>query len=194
MRIDRIGYGAGRSDFAVPNVTRVLVGELTSAPALEPLPGLETDEVVVLEANIDDLSPQAFELAIERIFAAGALDVWTAPIGMKKQRPAVLLAALATPALAAACARAMLFETSSLGVRMRTQTRLMLAREIVRRDSPYGEIRLKVAQAGARRRATLEYDDVARIAREYGLPFNVVVNELAPIVESVEERDAHKLV
>ena len=194
MRFERIGYGAGRSDFSVPNVTRVIVGDATLVPDAAVTRDLESDEVVVLETNIDDLNPQAFELAIERIFAAGALDVWTAPIGMKKGRPAVLLGALAAPADAPACARAMLLETSSIGVRTRRESRLMLVREIVRRATPFGEVRLKVARAGERLRATLEYDDVARIARERNLPFSAVVEELAPIVESVEERHAHKLV
>lgn len=198
MRFERIGYGAGRSDFAVPNVTRVIVGDVALpapfANATDTAPELETDEVVVLETNIDDLTPQAYELAIERIFAAGALDVWTTPIGMKKQRPAVQLSALAKPADAPACARVMLLETSSLGVRTRRESRLMLPREIVHRATPHGDVRLKVASAGGRRRATLEYDDVVRIARERGVPFTAVVNELAPIVESMEESDAHKLV
>jgi len=194
MRFERIGYGAGRSDFTLPNVTRVIIGELAAVPDFAAPLDVETDEVVVLETNIDDLSPQAFEIAIERIFAAGALDVWTAPIGMKKQRPAVLLAALAAPADAAACARAMLFETSSLGVRTRRESRVMLAREIVRRPTPYGEVRMKVARAGERRRVTLEYDDVARIAREHNLPFSAVVTRLAPSVELEEERDVRNLV
>ena len=194
MRFDRIGYGAGRSNFTVPNVTRVIVGDavVPSEPAV--LRDLETDDVIVLETNVDDLNPQAFELAIERIFAAGAHDVWVTPIGMKKQRPAVLLSAIAKPETANACARVMLLETSSLGVRTRREARLMLAREVVRRMTPFGEVRLKVAAAGERRRATLEYDDVARIARERNLPFIAVVTALAPIVESVEERDAHNAV
>jgi uncharacterized protein (DUF111 family) len=88
----------------------------------------------------------------------------------------------------------MLFETSRLGVRTRRESRVMLAREIVRRLTPYGEVRLKVARAGERRRVTLEYDDVARIARERNLPFSAVVAALASIVESEEERDVRNLV
>jgi uncharacterized protein (DUF111 family) len=144
---------------------------------------------VVLETNIDDMSPQAYELAIERIFAAGALDVWTAPIAMKKARPAVLLAALATRARATACARAMLRETSSIGVRMRRESRFTLARETVRRLTPYGEVRAKRVRAGDDVRVTLEYDDVARIARERGLPFAAVSAELTRALESAAERE-----
>jgi uncharacterized protein (TIGR00299 family) protein len=198
MRFERIGYGAGRSDFAVPNVTRITIGELVvgTAPlaAQTGSPGPTADEVVVLETNVDDMSPQAFELAIERIFAAGALDVWTVPIGMKKQRPAVLLGALATPAAAPACARAMLRETTSIGVRMRRESRLVLPREIVRHLTPYGEIRAKYARDGADDRMTLEYDDVVRIARERGLTFAAVAAELTEYVASVKDRDERNLV
>jgi uncharacterized protein (DUF111 family) len=140
------------------------------------------------------MSPQGFELAIERIFAAGALDVWTAPIGMKKQRPAVLLGVLARPVDAAACARAMLRETSSIGVRTRRESRFMLPRTIVRQLTPHGEVRFKHARDGERSRVTVEYDDVARIARETGRPFAAVADELARYVESVEDRDERNLV
>jgi uncharacterized protein (TIGR00299 family) protein len=200
LHIERIGYGAGRSDFDVPNVTRVIIGKLigseTSAVELAP-PGfeLETDDVVVLETNIDDMSPQAFELAVERIFAAGALDVWTVPIGMKKQRPAVLLAALAPPSAAAACASAMLRETSSIGVRTRRESRLTLPREIVRTLTPYGDVRIKRVRVGAAEfRSTLEYDDVVRIARERGLSFGAVADELTRFMESENECDERNLV
>lgn len=176
LRIDAIGYGAGRSDFSVPNVTRVVIGESAFVPERDD--ELESDDVVVLETNIDDMSPQAFELAIERIFAAGALDVWTAPIGMKKQRPAVMLGAMARPANAQACARAMLVETTSLGVRTRRETRTFLPREIVRVATPYGEVRIKRARIGETDRTTLEYDDIVRIARERNLPLATVVHDL----------------
>jgi hypothetical protein len=172
LRIEATGYGAGRSTFAIPNVTRVIVGESLDGPAAG------RDDVVVIEANIDDLSPQAYELAIERIFAAGALDVWTLPIAMKKQRPAVTLAAIAPPDAAEACAQAMLRETSTLGVRMRREARITLPREIVRVATPYGEVRVKRARVGESLRASLEYDDLLRIARERDLPLATVAREL----------------
>jgi uncharacterized protein (TIGR00299 family) protein len=197
MRFERIGYGAGRSDFTIPNVTRIVLGELALvAERPGDLAGddLMSDEVIVLETNIDDMSPQAFELAIERIFAAGALDVWTAPIAMKKQRPAVLLSAVAPSAGAAACARAMLRETSSIGVRTRRESRYTLPREIVRRLTPYGEVRTKRVRGPDGERVTLEYDDVARIARERNLPFAVVVDDISRNLESVESADERNVV
>ncbi|GAC1406751.1 MAG: nickel pincer cofactor biosynthesis protein LarC [Candidatus Velthaea sp.] len=189
LRYERIGYGAGKSDFTVPNVTRVLIGAL--APAAVPDSGFTTDEIVVLETNVDDMTPQAFELAMERVFSAGALDVWTQPIAMKKQRPAVMLCAIAPPPAAHACAAAMLRETTSLGVRMRPESRLMLQREIRLLTTPLGEVRVKRAQIGTERRATLEYDDVVRIARERDMPFATVTHILAPFVETMNDRDEH---
>ncbi len=198
MRFERLGYGAGRSDFSVPNLTRIVVGELAlvaDRPGDPAAAGdLASDEIMVLETNIDDMSPQAFELALERIFAAGALDVWTAPIVMKKQRPAVLLSAIVPNAAAAACARAILRETSSIGVRTRREARFTLPREIVRRLTPFGEVRAKHVRGPAGTRMTLEYDDVARIARERNLPFSQVVAELTRYVESVEAADERNLV
>ena len=89
MTFDRIGYGAGTSDFSIPNVLR-RGDRRTQAPVAGERPaadGLEHDRVVVLEANVDDMSPQHFELAFERVFAAGALDAWCTPIAMKKCAP-----------------------------------------------------------------------------------------------------------
>ncbi|GAC1592165.1 MAG: nickel pincer cofactor biosynthesis protein LarC [Candidatus Velthaea sp.] len=189
MRYERIGYGAGKSDFTVPNVTRVLIGDISATIAADG--EFEHDEVVVLETNVDDMTPQAFELAMERVFGAGALDVWTQPIAMKKQRPAVMLCAIAVPGLAEGCAAVMLRETTSLGVRMRRESRLMLPREIWRVATPLGEVRVKRTHIGTELRATLEYDDVVRIARERNLPFATVTHTLAPFVESMNDRDEH---
>jgi hypothetical protein len=165
MRAESIGYGAGSSDFAIPNVLRVSVG----TPAGERLPA-EADDVVVLEATIDDMSPQHFELAFERVLAAGAFDVWLLPVTMKKLRPAVLFGAVAPPEREAEVARAMLVETSTLGVRVRSERRHTLGRRIETVETPLGPVRVKTATVDGQPRRTLEYDDVARIARELGRP------------------------
>jgi uncharacterized protein (TIGR00299 family) protein len=165
MSAERIGYGAGRSDFAVPNVLRASIG-----PALEIGPPRETTDVAVLEANIDDMSPQHFELAIERVLAAGAFDVWLAPVTMKKLRPGVIFGALAPVECEAEVARTMLLETSSLGVRVRHDRRYTLPREIAEIETPFGAVRVKTALVDGQPRRTLEYDDVLRIARERGRP------------------------
>jgi len=200
MRAERIGYGAGRSDFPIPNVTRIAVGRVTAdgghgtlADAsimngafsaanvtngvLAPT-GVTNDEVCVLEANIDDMSPQRFELALERTLAAGAFDVWLAPITMKKSRPAIMLGAVAPLDAEARVARAMLAETTTLGVRTRRERRYVLARAITSVNTPFGEVRIKEASIDGESRRTLEYDDVARIARERNLSFAAVAQKL----------------
>jgi len=191
LRYAAIGYGAGKSDPPIPNVTRVLVGEPTHAQRASA--GLELDEIVVLETNIDDMSPQAFELAFERLFAAGALDVWMTPIVMKKQRSATLLAAIVPPELADACAAVMLRETTTLGVRMRRESRLMLPREIWRIETPLGEVRVKLARTGEFVRATSEYDDVVGIARARNLSFAEVVRTIAPFVERATSDERNRV-
>ena len=176
-----IGYGAGRSDFAIPNVLRATVGPLEDARRAEAAAdGFDHDEVVVLEANVDDMSPQRFELALERALAAGAFDVWLAPVTMKKSRPAILFGAVAPLGCEAAVARAMLAETTTLGVRVRRERRYTLPRETTTVATPFGDVRVKTATIDGQRRRSLEYDDVVRIARERQRPF-------AEIVARIEE-------
>jgi uncharacterized protein (DUF111 family) len=181
LTAERIGYGAGRSDFAIPNVLRASIGTLldaSAAPVYGALPSAVRDEVAVLEANVDDMSPQRFELALERVLAAGAFDVWLAPVTMKKSRPAILFGAISPLEREGAVARAMLAETTTLGVRVRRERRYTLPREVRAVATPFGEVRVKTASIDGQRRRTLEYDDVARIARERGRPFAEVVAEL----------------
>ena len=182
--LERIGYGAGRSDFSIPNVTRVLIGSAVATDA-QPHGGGLRDEVVVLEANIDDMSPQHYELALERLFAAGALDVWLTPIVMKKGRPAVTLSAIAAPQDEGALAHAFLSETTTIGVRVRAERRHVLARAAGCVETPYGPVRVKRAGLNGTRRARAEYDDLLRIARERNLP----LPEVARTVEAAIEGD-----
>jgi hypothetical protein len=168
FRLDAAGYGAGRNDFSIPNVVRVLTGTAGAACGAEP------QTISVLEANIDDLSPQHYALAIERIFAAGARDVWLTPIVMKKQRPAVTLSAIARAEDEAAVAAAMLRETSTIGVRTRCERKYVLPRRTIEVATPYGPARAKIAGAGADERAQPEHDDLVRIARATGLPLPTV--------------------
>jgi uncharacterized protein (TIGR00299 family) protein len=199
--IERIGYGAGRSDFAIPNVTRVMIGTATddgrgaqphpsfAADEREPAPtaALEKrdrqDEVVVLEANIDDMLPQHYELAMERLFAAGALDVWLTPIVMKKGRPAITLSAIAAPRDEDAVARTILSETTTIGVRVRTERRHVLPRASISVDTPYGPVRVKRSGVNGQSRARAEYDDLLRIAREHNLPLPEVARRVDAFVE-----------
>ena len=158
---ERIGYGAGTSDFAIPNVTRITIGNAADAGA---------DAVVVVEANVDDMSPQHYELAMERLFDAGALDVWLTPIVMKKGRPAVTISALAAPHDEAKIAETMLAETTTIGVRVRPERRHVLPRSATTIATPYGPVRAKRAGRNGHARVRAEYADLLRIARERRLP------------------------
>jgi pyridinium-3,5-bisthiocarboxylic acid mononucleotide nickel chelatase len=161
MTVRSIGYGSGRSDFPFPNVLRVLVGETVDRVADEPAP----DDVVQLETNIDDMNPQLYEHVIERLFAAGALDVWTQAATMKKGRPAVVLSALAPPQRAQALAAVMLAETTSIGVRQWIAHRVALPRRIETVETSLGPVRVKIVERPSGRRARPEYEDVRAIAR-----------------------------
>jgi uncharacterized protein (TIGR00299 family) protein len=174
MSYDRVGYGAGSSDFPIPNVLRVVIGAGES-PASG---GLQTDSVVVLETNVDDMSPQYFELALERVYEAGAFEAWLSATTTKKSRPGLLFSAIAPLERAEACARAMLEQTTSLGVRFRRQERYILERRIESLETPLGTVRYKSAEIEGRTRRTLEYDDVLRVARESGRPIGDVAREL----------------
>jgi uncharacterized protein (TIGR00299 family) protein len=184
--LERIGYGAGRSDFAIPNVTRVLIGTLVAVPrSADGATG--RDDVVVIETNIDDMSPQHFELALERVFAAGARDAWLTPIVMKKGRPAITLSAIAAPEDEAAVAGAMLSQTTAIGVRVRDERRHVLPRATSTVSTPYGPVRVKRAGLNGTARARAEYEDVLRIARERELP----LPEVARVIDaSIAEAEA----
>jgi pyridinium-3,5-bisthiocarboxylic acid mononucleotide nickel chelatase len=168
MVLERIGYGAGTRDTAErPNVLRVLVGErVESGP-----PG----EVSLLETNLDDLMPELVPDAVERCFAAGALDVWTVPAQMKKGRPGIVLSALARPADERAVAEAVLEETSALGVRVGRLRRYELERE-VRSVAVEGEdVRVKLGWLDGRLvNVSPEHDDCAAAARRLGRPVKSV--------------------
>lgn len=162
LTLERVGYGAGTVDFADrPNVVRVVLGAEAAATA--------TAHVVLLETNLDDLSPEFVPDAVERCFAAGALDVWTVPAQMKKGRPGIVLSALARPAAEADIARAMLEETTALGVRVSRLDRYELEREERRVELTGGSVRVKIGMLDGRVvNVAPEHDDCAAVARTTG--------------------------
>ena len=133
-------------------------------------PGLLNDEVVVLETNLDDASPELLGYAMERLFEAGALDVYFTPIQMKKNRPGTLLGVIAPPARAGQLAALVLAETTTLGVRMHRATRLIAERRRVTVETPYGPVRIKQKLLDGRAVGAPEYEDCARLARTHGVP------------------------
>jgi pyridinium-3,5-bisthiocarboxylic acid mononucleotide nickel chelatase len=167
MTIARIGYGAGSHEFAGrANVLRVLIGEPSGAP--------EATTVTVIEANIDDLSPQVLAYAAERLFAGGALDVTMQPLEMKKGRPGTLLRVIARPEDREQLARIVFAETSTLGLRMYAAERRVLPRSWVEVETPHGKVRIKVSGQGA---FAPEYEDCRRVALEAGVPLKQILGE-----------------
>jgi uncharacterized protein (TIGR00299 family) protein len=162
MTVTSIGYGAGTMDLEMPNVVRVFVGE-TAAPE-------EIETVVQMETTVDDMSPQLYEPLMERLFIAGALDVYLTPVLMKKSRPGVVVAALCPPDAVGALARACFLESTTIGVRWTTYQRQRLPREVVTLVTSLGTLSYKVSRLDGRVvTVTPEFDEVKRIARERGL-------------------------
>jgi uncharacterized protein (TIGR00299 family) protein len=162
LTITGVGYGAGSREVdRFPNALRLVVGDLEENAATE---------VFVIETNIDDMNPQAYGFVIDKLFEAGALDVFMTPVQMKKNRPGVLLTALCEPKDADRVVSTLLSETTSLGVRYHRAARRTLQRRIDSVDTPYGPVRVKVAlERGRALHFQPEYDDCARIAMEKGV-------------------------
>jgi len=164
MRVERTGYGAGARDLpGTPNVLRAVIGEAAATSALE--------QVVVIEAEIDDMNPQIFGAVMEQLLAQGALDVYYTAIQMKKNRPGTLLTIVATPDSRERLTSIVFRETTTIGIRHREMARERLDREQVSVDTPYGTVRIKVARRdGVVVNAAPEFDDCVRLATERGVP------------------------
>lgn len=173
MNIERLGYGAGTRDdpaIAVPNLLRAALGELDNAGAYE------NDSVVEVQASIDDTTPEILGYALEKLMAAGALDVFYAPIQMKKSRPATLLTVLAPPDKLGAMLDVLFRETSTFGVRYETKMRAKLAREVERALTPWGEVHVKIGRRdGMVVSAHPEYEDCKALAEKHGVPLRHVI-------------------
>jgi uncharacterized protein (TIGR00299 family) protein len=174
MTIKQIGLGAGSLDLPISNILRLWYGENESlqtdnSDLGEYSPNLET--ITVLETQIDDLNPQVFGYVFEALFAAGAVDVFTQPIGMKKSRTGILLTVICHPEKLASCEDVLFRETSTLGIRRTTQKRSILQREMQKVETIYGTISVKVAWTGKATEKVItnvqpEYEDCAELARQ----------------------------
>jgi hypothetical protein len=170
IRLERDGFGAGTADFAErANLVRVLLGESDGGD------GPRVQDVVLLETNLDDLIPEFIPDAAERCLAAGALDVWTAPVTMKKGRPGLIFSALARPADQNRVARAVLEHTSALGVRVSRLQRYELDRELRSVDVDGHEVRIKLGRLDGRVvNLAPEHDDCAAVANATGRPIKSI--------------------
>jgi len=182
MTVECIGYGAGKSAFGIPNALRIMIGEAHAAPA-------PSQSVSVIETNIDDLNPQFYETAMERLFAAGALDVFFSPIQMKKNRPGTLLSVICDPAKEEALAAIVLAETSTLGVRISRWERICLARHWEEISTEFGPIRIKIGERDGREiTASPEYEDCRRAAMKHKAPVRQVYESAAALYRTRKTR------
>ncbi|MEH2215794.1 MAG: nickel pincer cofactor biosynthesis protein LarC [Nostoc sp.] len=182
IAIKQIGLGAGTINLPIPNILRLWLGESTSlqsnfSDSEDSSSNLET--ISVLETQIDDLNPQAIGYVFEALFAAGAVDVFTQAIAMKKSRPGILLTAICHPENLLSCERVIFRETTTLGIRRTTQQRAILQREIQHVEIEYGKVRVKVAWKGQSPEKVIanvqpEYEDCAELARKHNIPWREI--------------------
>lgn len=174
MRVTRVGYGAGSADpEGWSNVLRVFIGDM--APA-----GLaEQDRVMQIETNLDDMNPQAYDTVMDRLFAAGALDVTLTPVMMKRGRPGIVLTVLVAPEKADEAATVILRETTALGVRMVELRRRILPRRVEAVRVGQETVHVKVADLGqGKQKASPEYVECKRIAEQTGRPVREVMESV----------------
>jgi uncharacterized protein (TIGR00299 family) protein len=164
-----VGWGAGDRQLPDrPNLLRLVAGRPAASEST-------TERLIVLECNVDDMSPELTEPLLEAVFAAGALDAWFTPIVMKKGRPALLVSALASPTTRAAVEAALFAESTTIGVRAREVDRTALERRFVEVQTPYGAVPVKVAgPSGEVYNAAPEYEACRRLAKASGVPVKVV--------------------
>ena len=177
MTIKNEGYGAGsRVIPSIPNLLRVIVGNITIA---------KTNNLVMIETNIDDMNPEIFETVMESLFSAGALDVYFSAIIMKKNRPATKISVLAECGSREKLSKILLTETSSFGVRFYSVDRLILDREFKKLKTPYGLIKIKLGKLdGKIVQASPEFEDCRKVARAKKLPAKKIYDEVQALIHN----------
>jgi len=170
MKVERIGYGAGRSDLPHPNLLRLIIGTSTTISGRE--------KVAVVETNIDDMNPQFYDYAIDKLLAMEVLDVFLTPVLMKKSRPATLLTVISIPEKLPSIIEFLLKETTTLGLRWREEERAKTDREITTVGTKYGKIRFKLARwEGRVVNVSPEYEDCKKLALQKGVSLKEVFEE-----------------
>jgi pyridinium-3,5-bisthiocarboxylic acid mononucleotide nickel chelatase len=172
MTIEKIGYGAGQKNFPNrPNLFRLVIGT-------DSIPWSQ-EEMLVIETNIDDMNPELYDYVFDRLFAAGARDVFLTPIQMKKNRPGTLLRVIAEPKDRNTLAQTILSETSTIGIRYYPVSRIILKRKSEKLKTPYGTIRVKVIEEpNGTNRVAPEYDDLKRLAAAKNIPLKLLYDEV----------------
>ncbi len=170
MRVERIGYGAGRSDLPHPNLLRLIVGTSTTTS--------RNERMVVVETNIDDMNPQFYDYVMEKLFDMKAREVFLTPVLMKKSRPATLLTVICLPENLPSVTEFLLRETTTLGLRWHEEERAIADREILTLQTQHGKIRFKIARwEGSVVNLSPEYEDCKKIALKRKVPIKDVFEE-----------------
>lgn len=169
MTTTAIGYGMGKKDFPAANCVRAMLGETENAG----------DTILELNCNVDDMTGEAIGFAMEELFTAGALEVYTTPIGMKKSRPGTLISVMCRPEDREKMVRMLFRYTTTIGIREQRYRRYTLDRSVETVSTPYGEIRKKIAAGYGVTRQKYEYEDLARAARENDLSVREIVDSPA---------------
>jgi uncharacterized protein (TIGR00299 family) protein len=182
MSVSAIGYGAGTADLeGQPNVVRIMVGEELDATKRAQAEACATgfdEEIVVIEANLDDMNPQIYGYFLERALGAGALDVYTTPVQMKKNRPGTLLTVLCRPQDTNDLMSLIFAETTTFGARTYGAQRRVLPREWVKVGTEFGEVRIKVSRVNGRiLHVAPEFEDCRKLAVEKNVPLQKVIAE-----------------
>src|SRR5262250_91243 len=174
MTVSAIGYGAGAADLeGQPNVLRIMVGESVE----KTVAGFD-EEISIIEVNLDDMNPQIYGYFQEKALAAGALDVYTTPVQMKKNRPGILLTLLCRPQDTASLMNLVFSETTTFGARTYRAQRRALPRELVNVHTQFGDVRVKISRVnGHIRHASPEFEDCKKLAEEKHVPLHQVIDE-----------------
>lgn len=166
MKAEKIGYGMGKKDFETANCVRAILGEAEN----------REDVVLELSCNVDDMTGEAISFAMDRLFDAGAFEVYTVPIGMKKSRPGTLIRVMCSEAKKDEIVKTIFKHTTTIGIRETVTHRYVLDRHMDTFVTPYGNVRCKTSSGYGVTRRKFEYDDLAKIAKEQGISIEEVKN------------------
>jgi uncharacterized protein (DUF111 family) len=172
MKVERIGYGMGKKDFEAANCVRVMLGETEE----------HGEEILELKFNVDDMSAEAIAFAMDSIFEAGAVEVFTIPASMKKSRPGTLVTVLCHEEDRDQVLQTIFKHSSTIGVRELICKRYVLERSITELDTPYGLVRRKDSKGFGVRRSKYEHDDLARLAKAMNLNLDELKNRIENLI------------
>jgi pyridinium-3,5-bisthiocarboxylic acid mononucleotide nickel chelatase len=183
MTLEAIGYGAGTAERSLANMLRIVIGTIPQVGE-----GYEVDQTAVIETTIDDMNPQIYDFLIDEVFRQGALDIFFAPVQMKKNRYGTLLTVLCDPVKIPQLADVLFRQTTTIGLRWRIENRIKTARTIITVETPYGRVSCKAAVYGEEViNWTPEYDECKRIAEEKRIPIKRVMEAARAAAVKLDE-------